>query len=166
MNWPERYTNADLEICQYLRLCMEKYVEDFTLKHLLLFEISTREISGRFVYKHSETIEYVKNWPTFKKNLQISRANNSRVLRIKNSKFWEYCFYLNTNIQGDYQICISVPKAYCINVVLDGMLIYLNRRYLFKNKIYFYFCYFKQYNIKMWHALSWSNPAVTLMINI
>ena len=38
-----------------------KYVEDFTLKHLLLFEICAREISGKFVYKHSETIEYVKN---------------------------------------------------------------------------------------------------------
>ena len=37
------------------------YVEDFTLKHLLLFEICTREICKKFVYKHSETIEYVKN---------------------------------------------------------------------------------------------------------
>ena len=36
-------------------------VEDFTLKHLLLFEICTREIYEKFVYKHSETIEYVKN---------------------------------------------------------------------------------------------------------
>ena len=61
MNWPERYTNADLEICQYLRLCMEKYVEDFTLKHLLLFEINTREVCEKFVYKNSETIDYVKN---------------------------------------------------------------------------------------------------------
>ena len=36
-------------------------VEDFTWKHLLLFEKCAREISGKFVYKHSETIEYVKN---------------------------------------------------------------------------------------------------------
>ena len=34
-----------------------KYVEDFTFKHLLLFEICTREICEKFVYKHSETIE-------------------------------------------------------------------------------------------------------------
>ena len=33
-----------------------KYVEDFTLKHLLLFEIFAREICEKFVYKHSETI--------------------------------------------------------------------------------------------------------------
>ena len=43
----------------------KKYVEDFTLKHLLLFEICTGEICEKFVYKHSETIEYVKNQPTF-----------------------------------------------------------------------------------------------------
>ena len=40
---------------------IEKYVEDFTLKHLILFEICAREISAKFVYKHSETIESVKN---------------------------------------------------------------------------------------------------------
>ena len=43
----------------------KKYVEDFTLKHLLLFEICAGEICEKFVYKHSETIEYVKNQPTF-----------------------------------------------------------------------------------------------------
>ena len=37
------------------------YVEDFTLKHLLLSEIWACEIYENFVYKHSETIEYVKN---------------------------------------------------------------------------------------------------------
>ena len=36
-------------------------IEDFTLKHLLLFEICEHEICEKFVYKHSETIEYVKN---------------------------------------------------------------------------------------------------------
>ena len=39
----------------------KKYVEDFTFKHLLLFEICAREICEKFVYKHSETIKYVKN---------------------------------------------------------------------------------------------------------
>ena len=36
-------------------------VEDFTFKHLLLFEICARKIREKFVYKHSETTEYVKN---------------------------------------------------------------------------------------------------------
>ena len=35
--------------------------EDFTLKHLLCFEICAREICKKFVYKHLETTEYVKN---------------------------------------------------------------------------------------------------------
>ena len=39
----------------------KKYVEGFTLKHILVFEIRAREIRKKFVYKHSETIEYVKN---------------------------------------------------------------------------------------------------------
>ena len=33
-------------------------VEDSTLKYLVLFRIGAREISEKFVYKHSETIEY------------------------------------------------------------------------------------------------------------
>ena len=32
-----------------------------------------------------------------------------RILRIKNAKFSGYCFYMNTNIKRDFQICISVP---------------------------------------------------------
>ena len=38
------------------------YVEEFTLKHLLLVEICTREICEKFVSKHSETkVKNVKN---------------------------------------------------------------------------------------------------------
>ena len=36
-----------------------------SLKHALLFDICTRETCEQFAYKHSETIVYVKNWPTF-----------------------------------------------------------------------------------------------------
>ena len=39
----------------------KKYVEDFTWKHLLPFEICACEICETFVYKHSETVECVKN---------------------------------------------------------------------------------------------------------
>ena len=37
------------------------YVESFTLKHPLLSEICALKICEKFVYKHSETIEYVKS---------------------------------------------------------------------------------------------------------
>ena len=43
------------------------------------------------------------------RNLQTSRAINSRILRIGNVKFSGYCFNMNTHIQRDFQICISVP---------------------------------------------------------
>ena len=39
----------------------KKNAEDFTLKHLLLFEICARETCEKFVYKHSKPIKYVKN---------------------------------------------------------------------------------------------------------
>ena len=37
------------------------YVEDFTSKCLLFFEICAPKIREKFVYKHSKAIEYVKN---------------------------------------------------------------------------------------------------------
>ena len=43
------------------------------------------------------------------RNLQNSRANNSRFFRNKNAKFLEYCFCINTNIKGDFHVSISVP---------------------------------------------------------
>ena len=46
------------------------------------------------------------------RNLETSRVNNSRILRIKNAKFSGHCFYMNTKIQGDFQICISVPLTF------------------------------------------------------
>ena len=44
----------------------------------------------------------------FLRKLQTLRGNNSRIIRIKNAKFSRYCFHMNTNIYGDFQICISV----------------------------------------------------------
>ena len=36
-------------------------------------------------------------------------GNNSRILKIKNTKFSGYCFNMNTRIQRDFKICINVP---------------------------------------------------------
>ena len=41
--------------------------------------------------------------------LQTLGVNNSRILRIKNAKFSGKYFHLKKKIQGDFQICISVP---------------------------------------------------------
>ena len=40
---------------------MKICVEDFAFKRLLLSEIFICDTCEQFVYKHSETIEYVKN---------------------------------------------------------------------------------------------------------
>ena len=45
----------------------KQYVEDFTLKHFLLFEIFAPEICEKFVYKHSEAINMLKISLLFKK---------------------------------------------------------------------------------------------------
>ena len=41
-------------------------------------------------------------------SIQTLRVNNSRILTIMNAKFSGYYFYMNLNIWGDFQICISV----------------------------------------------------------
>ena len=43
------------------------------------------------VYKHTETVEYIKNKPT-------SRVSNSRILGIKDAKVLGYGFYMNPSI--------------------------------------------------------------------
>ena len=41
--------------------------------------------------------------------METLRVNNSRIFTIKNAKLSGYYFYLNLNLWGDFQICISVP---------------------------------------------------------
>ena len=65
----------------------------------------------KLVHKHSETTEYVK-LVYFLRNFQTSWVNNSKILRIMNAKFSGYCFYKNAIIQGDFQICISLPLRF------------------------------------------------------
>ena len=57
------------------------------------------------------------------RSLQTSRANNSRIHRVKNVEFLGYCFYMNTNIESDFQICIRVPlknlESFFFEVIKD-----------------------------------------------
>ena len=46
-----------------------------------------------FVYKHTETIEYVKNSLLLKK-MQILREKNSSIFRMKNAEISGYYFYV------------------------------------------------------------------------
>ena len=47
--------------------------------------------------------------------IQTLRVNNSRILTIKNAKFSGCYFYMNPNIWGEFQICISVPLKTSLN---------------------------------------------------
>ena len=61
---PQRYTNADLKVCQYLRLhmkiiCWRFHIKtSFTFWDMYTWDI---EICEKLVCKHSYTIAYVKN---------------------------------------------------------------------------------------------------------
>ena len=50
------------------------------------------------------------------RNLQTSQVYNSRSLKIKNANFSAYCFYMSTNIKGDFQICVSVPLIHLMSL--------------------------------------------------
>ena len=78
--------------------------------------------------------------------------NNWRILRIQNAKFSGHCFYMNTNIWRDFQICISVPLHYF--KVIDKTCICIFRvthfpstiKFLLQNQT-FYFSYKFVYSI-------------------
>ena len=47
-----------------------------------------------FVYKHTETIDYVEKVAYVLRKIQTSRVNDLRILRFKNTKFLGNCFYI------------------------------------------------------------------------
>ena len=67
-----------------------------------MLELYNRKVCEMFIYKHTETIEYVKKVAYFLRNMQTSRLNNSREflgLRIQNLQ--------GIISNGNFQICIS-----------------------------------------------------------
>ena len=86
-----------------------------------------------FVYNYIETIEKLAY---FLRKIQSLWVNNSRILTIKNAKLSGYYFYINLNILGDFQICVSVPlnSSHLENSVvftLDKINLYTNKRNIF-----------------------------------
>ena len=50
----------------YMFLVIEKYYpENFAFWILIILELFTSKVCKTFVYKHTETIEYVKKWANF-----------------------------------------------------------------------------------------------------
>ena len=78
------------------------------------------------------------------RNLQTLRAINSRILRIKNAKFSGHCFYMNTNIQTNFQICISLPLINAFQSSLDNSKRKPNKIWLDQGSE-FYYKFFKKW---------------------
>ena len=58
------------------------------------------------------------------------RGNNSRILKIKNAKLSRYHFYMNFNIWGDFQICISV--------LLRTFLLCIEHTFIYSSSLYYF----------------------------
>ena len=90
----------------------------------MIFELRGREI---MIYLLTNL---QKNWSMLKishfvRSSQALRVNKSIVPRIKNAIFSGCCFYMNKNIKGDFQICISIPfTAHLINFAIKDFFTY------------------------------------------
>ena len=69
------------------------------------------EIFARSLFTNIQKHRICLKLTYFLINLQTSRTNNSRVLRIKTAKVSGFCFYMKTNREGDFKIYINVPLS-------------------------------------------------------
>ena len=73
-------TLIDMKVLQYIRLHTKIVSQRL---RIIIFEKCALHMFEMFVYKHTETIEYVKS-SLFLSKIEALRANNSRILRIYN----------------------------------------------------------------------------------
>ena len=73
-------------------------------------------------------------------NLQTLAVNISNILRIRNAKIGEYCFHMNTNIQGDFQIQICVPlESILIIIIMCAVYLQILKKFLIPQITKFYY---------------------------
>ena len=105
--YDERYTNADMKIWQYTRLHLKNditQISHYNAFHFLRYaHYRYRKCLLINIQKQKNTL---KSSLLFKDKMQTLGASNSRISRIKDAKFSGFYFHMNTNIQGDFQICI------------------------------------------------------------
>ena len=99
---PSRYTNAEMKISLYIQI----HIKIIRSKFRILDRKNSRVIHRKiFIFLKKQVNFYHIQTNTS----QSLRVYNSRIPRIKNAKFSGYYFYMNTNIQEDFQICTNVP---------------------------------------------------------
>ena len=90
------FKGTELKICQYLCLHMKMICRRFRNKTSFIFwDIRTWDM-WKVCLQTFRNNRICKKLAYFLRHLQTSRANNYRTSRIKNAKFWGYCFYVNT----------------------------------------------------------------------
>ena len=99
-------------------LIWKQYVEDFTLKHLLLSELCTREICEKFVYKHSERIEHVKNWGLLDLQCEIFRVlflyEHKRIGRSSNLHMCTFKF-------SNYSVAVETMRSLKLKIFFENI---------------------------------------------
>ena len=136
------------------RFIWKYFVEDFTLKHLLLFEICPCHICKNFVYKHSEYLKMfvhkIRFRPLFKLETQNYKKRQRHVsmflLTMNHENQWHsarkwinQCYSTSECCQVDFVHRRSRPEVYCKKGVLRNF-VKLTGKYLcwslFFNKVY------------------------------
>ena len=64
----------------------------------------------------------------FLRNLQTSRANNSRILRTKNAKFSRHYFYMNTNITEIFKSVLVYLKGLAFWLIADQFIVQMKSK--------------------------------------
>ena len=84
-----------------------------TLKYLLLFEICARKTCKKFVYKHSETIEYLKNldvWQGSEYASDCTISDTAIFFNVQSDK-GPYIYDIHTEVGG-----VGVLKFVCLQI--------------------------------------------------
>ena len=97
------------------------------LLNLLISSSSHKNIDTKvfFAFNTGCFLRYISVYEVFVykanyilRKTQTSMGKNLRILRIKNAKFSGYCFYMNPNIQWNFQICINVTLNLIIKILI------------------------------------------------
>ena len=124
--------SVDLKICQYFCLHIKIVCRRFHIKTPFTFWDTLTWVMWKVYFQIFRNNGIRWKLAYFLRNAQTSRTNNSRIRRITNAKFSEYCHYMDTNILGGFQICISVPlRISSVNVTKYSVSKYLMKNFIF-----------------------------------
>ena len=102
-------TLMQISKCRYIFVFMKRwYPEKFAFLILEILELYTRKVCEMFIYKHTETMEYVKNYPTFWEKWKLYGWITQEFFRLRMPNFqdiifiwiWIYSEVLKSTLSG------------------------------------------------------------------